>query len=150
MIYAKRFGAFMPIVTLLTSLIVTYFLYPWTQGKWPLYWRGNLIALALLILALSWCLVYVGNLVLIRFSKSPEFSDRLSLRWRSVLTDKPDPAPIQDFLDRVADLQVKISHPDLSRLKETMAHAMTDSGERIAFISGRDLLYSYFTIGRQV
>jgi HD superfamily phosphohydrolase len=150
MIYAKRFGAFMPIVTLLTSLIVTYLLYPWAQDKSPLHWRGTLIAIGFSIFALIWCVVYVGNLILIRFSKNPEFAERLRLRWRSILMSASDPAPIQDFVDRMADLQVKISHPkllkqaitELSQEKEAAAatlqktiDAYADKNDLRAFMS---------------
>jgi HD superfamily phosphohydrolase len=119
MIYAKRFGAFMPIVTLLTSLIVTYFLLPCAQGKWPVHWRSMLLAIGFSVFGVVWCVVYTSNLILVRFSKSPEFSERLRRRWRSVLTSTSEIASIQDFVDRVVDLQVKISQPDL--VKQTVA-----------------------------
>jgi HD superfamily phosphohydrolase len=117
MIYAKRFGAFMPIVTLVTSLIVTYFAYPSAQTKWPVHWRGGLIAIGVSLLGLIWCLVYLINLILIRFSRNPEFSERLKLRWRSIFAGTSEP-PVQDFVDRAAELQVRISHP--KSLKEAL------------------------------
>ena len=120
-----------------------------------MWWRGILVAIALLAFGLIWCAIYVGNLILIRFSESPEFIERLRLRWRTILMGQAVPAVIQDFLDRAVDLQVRISYPilvkqtvtELSQENEAAAANLQKTID--AYAEKNDLLAFMSTLGKR-
>lgn len=114
MVYVKRFGAFMPGVSLLTTLIVTYLIKPSIERWSPAHWQGLVVVAGVSLFLTIYCLFYSLNLALIRFWRNAELNPKLKQRWRGVLTSPVAPeAAVADYVDRVADLQIRASMPTL-------------------------------------
>jgi HD superfamily phosphohydrolase len=116
MVYAKRLGAFMPLVSLVTSIALTYFAKPALEKWSPGHWQVLVLCVGLLLFGGVFLLVYLLNLILIRTTSTDEFRENVKNRWRDILTGIHKPrSSSTDYVDRVAELQVRISTPALVR-----------------------------------
>jgi len=95
---------------------ITYLIKPWAEERFPEHWTIiiGLVGVALLLPVYS--ILYVVNLVLIRFAGKSDFGPRLIKRWRDILQSPNAPSVLlDDYVDKVADLQLRISMPMLVR-----------------------------------
>jgi HD superfamily phosphohydrolase len=114
MIYTRRFGAFMPVASLATTLIVTYLIKPLVECWFPRHWGMALVMVGLGLLATIYGLIWWGNFCLIRFSAKADFRPRLIKRWREVISGN-EQLPAEDYIDKAADVQIRVSMPTLVR-----------------------------------
>jgi uncharacterized protein len=117
MVYARRFGAFMGVATFTTSLIATYLINPRVELWSPSHWQTITVCIVLALLVPIFFLFYVLNLALIRFGGKRDLFPKLKNRWYGILSlSDPLSAPVvDDYVDRVADLQIRCSTPGLLR-----------------------------------
>jgi HD superfamily phosphohydrolase len=116
MIYSRRFGAFMPIVSLATTLGVTFVIQPHLERWFPEQWKIVIWFVGLALFGLFFCLAYALTLASIRFGARSDLEPKLRKRWRDTLLSSTAPQlPVEDYTDRVADLQIRMSVPSLVR-----------------------------------
>src|SRR5258708_4396491 len=106
----------MPGIPLAVTLIVTYLVKPLMEKWSPEHWQGVIVVTGMGLFATIYCFVYLLNLVSIRYGGKEELSAKLRQRWRDILVSPTAPQfAVADYVDRVADLQIKASMPSLVR-----------------------------------
>jgi uncharacterized protein len=111
MLYVRRFGAFLPAVSLVTSTVIAYLIKDYLAARCPEYWKIIIIPIMLLLFGATYCIFYVCNSVLIRLVGKADFVPRLENRWRDAMCGVAPTASAEDYVDRVADWQLRISMP---------------------------------------
>ena len=106
----------MPLVSLAASLCVTFLTKPWVESWRPGRLQGPVVVCVGLAL---WVLIYIvfhsAYLVFIRLNCDEDLQSRLTKKWHEIFvsTVPAIESTIGDYVDRVADLQIRISMPTL-------------------------------------
>ncbi len=104
----------MPLVSLASSLCITYLLKQKLETWSPSHWQVLVVVAGVLLAAPIYWVIYTINLVLIRFFGKSELAEALRKHWRDFLaTGKPPTGPPEDYVDRVARIQLKVSTPSV-------------------------------------
>ena len=86
----------------------------WLEGWSPNYWQVLIVVLGLLLVAPLFCVIYLLNLVLIRYFGKSELAVRSKARWRSLLVPlTASNLQPEDYVDRAAILQLRMSMPQV-------------------------------------
>jgi HD superfamily phosphohydrolase len=104
----------MPVLSLATTLIVTYLIKP-RMEKWsPEHWPTVIVLTGIALFTAIYCIVYALNLALIRYGGMSDLNPRLKKRWRQLFmsSNRAHVAAV-DYVDRVVDLQIRMSMPSL-------------------------------------
>ncbi len=147
MLYAKRFGAFMPLVSLVTASFVTYLAKPELEKHSPNSWQLVILPVGIGLFAGVFLIAYLANLLIIRCFGSEQFRRRVRERWRDTLAESPSSGKVAaaDYVDTVANLQIRFSMPsvirdvvsELSSERQRTAHSLQKTVDQLK--SGNDL-----------
>jgi len=103
------------LVTFVTTAAITYLVKPIVEGWYPPHHPlVEPILVGLLLLAPIYWLIWLLNLCLIRFGSLAELRPILLKRWHELISDRLPAAPI-DYVEKAADMQIRISMPTLIR-----------------------------------
>lgn len=112
MLYVRRFGAFLPVVSLVTSSFVAYLAKDYMAARWPEHWKIILIPIVILLFVAIYLIFYLCNAALIRLTGKADLVPRLEKRWRDEIGGvAPAASPKEDYVDKVADWHLRISMP---------------------------------------
>jgi len=106
----------MPLVSLASSLCITYLLKAKVEKWSPDHWQVLVVALGVALVAPLFIFIYLLNVVLIRCFGRSELAIQLKARWYDFLTSATEQSrQPADYVDRVATLQLRVSMPSVVR-----------------------------------
>lgn len=125
----------MPLVSLASSLCITYLLKGYVEKWSPNHWQSLAVVLGLVLVAPIFCVIYILNLALIRSFGKFDLIVKLRKRWRDFLAfgAASDSQP-EDYVDRAASLQLRISMPLVVR--EIVTELMAEHKEARVTLQG--------------
>ena len=112
MAFSRRFGGFVPIASLVTTLTTGFILKDWLVGRPVL-----ILPVALGLFVASYVVLWCAAIFALRFFHREEFRHRLAAAWRerfeAAASQHQITRSITDYMDRVIQIQMSIALPNV-------------------------------------